>query len=115
MSDNDDSDGGRTPRRGGRRSGVPNYQNVISSPSSSDNEDGEYKQPESPEEEEEEGRPMETTFTPPPPVPALPPMDVTDCGTWREMVMGIMAVSRILLSISGNHVKNDIWHVCSQK
>ena len=29
MSDNDDSDGGRTPRRGGRRSGVPNYQNVI--------------------------------------------------------------------------------------
>ena len=29
MSDNDDSDGGRTPRRGGRRSGVPNYQNAI--------------------------------------------------------------------------------------
>ena len=29
MSDNDDSDGGRTPRRGGRRTGVPNYQNAI--------------------------------------------------------------------------------------
>ena len=29
MSDNDDSDGGRAPRRGGRRTGVPNYQNAI--------------------------------------------------------------------------------------
>jgi hypothetical protein len=29
MSDNDDSDVGRAPRRGGRKTGVPNYQNAI--------------------------------------------------------------------------------------
>ena len=29
MSDNEDSDAFRAPRRGGRKSGVPNYQNNI--------------------------------------------------------------------------------------